>query len=207
MNWIFLMVLPLAYLLGSVPSAYLIARLNGGLDIRDEPDGKISAAAVYRRVGLISFLSVVFLDIGKAILAVMISQWIKAPPEIVLLTGICAIAGHQWSIFLRFQGGLGATTIGGVLVSVATVPTVIGASIAAVVLWRTRNSTFSFVIGVVTIFVIIFAMQYSHVDPPPIFLVFPPPPLLVVYPILMLVMMAIKALQIKYRPGTTIKTR
>lgn len=207
MNWILLLVLPLAYLLGSVPSAYLIARFNGGLDIRDEPDGKISAAAVYRRVGLFSFMAVVFLDIGKAMLAVLIAQWIKAPPEIVLLAGICAIAGHQWSIFLRFQGGLGATTIGGVLVSVATVPTVIGASIAAVILWRTRNSTFSFVIGVVTIFVIIFAMQYSRVDPPPIFLVFPPPPLLVAYPILMLAMMAIKALQIKYRPGPTIKVK
>jgi glycerol-3-phosphate acyltransferase PlsY len=207
MNWIVLLALPVAYLLGSVPSAYIIARLNGGMDIRDEVDGKISAAAVYRRVGLLSFLTVVILDIGKAALAVLIAQWLKAPAEIVLLTGVCAVAGHQWSIFLRFQGGLGATAICGVLIASATVPTVIGAAVAAVLAWKTKNSTYSFAIGMLIILVIIFAMQFSQVVPPPIFLVFPPPPLLVAYPAILALMMAIKALQIKYRPGATIKAK
>jgi acyl phosphate:glycerol-3-phosphate acyltransferase len=207
MNWAVLWSLPIAYLLGSIPSAFIVARFNGGLDLRDEADGKISAAAVYRRVGLLSFLLVVIMDIGKAALAALIAQWIKAPMEIVLLTGVCAIAGHQWSIFLKFQGGLGATTIGGVLVAIATVPTVIGAAIAAVLYWKTKNSTYSFVIGVSIILIIIFAMQFSQVLPPPIFISFPPPPLLVAFPAILVLMMAIKALQIKYRPGATIKAK
>lgn len=207
MNWTVLWTLPVSYLLGSIPSAFIVARYNGGLDLRDEADGKISAAAVYRRVGLLSFLLVVMLDIGKAALAVLIAQWMKAPMEIVLLTGVCAIAGHQWSIFLKFQGGLGATTIGGVLVAIATVPTVIGAAIAAVLYWKTKNSTYSFVIGVSIILIIIFAMQFSQVAPPPIFISFPPPPLLVAFPAILVLMMAIKALQIKYRPGATIKAK
>jgi len=207
MNWIELLTIPVAYLLGSIPSAYIVARLNGGLDIRDEADGKISAAAVYRRVGLLSFVMVVILDIGKSALAVLIAQWINAPTEIVLLTGVFAIAGHQWSIFLKFQGGLGATAICGVLISVTTVPTLIGAAIAALLEWKTKNSTYSFVIGVLIIFIVIFAMQFSEVMPPPIFIVFPPPPLLVAYPAIMVAMMFIKALQIKYRPGANLKAK
>lgn len=207
MNWTDLLVLPVAYLLGSIPSSFIVASLNGGQDIRDEVDGKISAAAVYRRIGLLSFLMVVILDIGKTALGVLIAQWLKVPAEIVLLTGICAIAGHQWSIFLKFKGGLGATAIAGVLITVATVPTVIGAAVAAILMWKTRKSTYSFIIGVMIIFAVIFATQWSQVIPPPIFLVFPPPPLLVLYPVILLIMMALKALQIKFRPGTALKVK
>jgi acyl phosphate:glycerol-3-phosphate acyltransferase len=207
MNWLILLTLPLAYLLGCVPSSYIVARLNGGMDIRDEKDGKISAAAVYRRVGLLSFVMVVAMDIGKAALAVLIAEWMKAPLEIILLAGVCAIAGHQWSVFLKFQGGLGATAICGVLISVATVPTAIGATVAAMLMWKTRKSTYSFVIGVTIILIIIFAMQFSSVVPPPVFLSFPPPPLLVAYPAILVLMMAVKALQIKYRPGAVIKAK
>ena len=198
-------VILVAYLLGSIPSSYIIARINGGIDIRDEPDGKISAATVYRRVGLTSFLVAVIMDIGKTALAVMIAQWIKASPEIVLLSGLCAIAGHQWSVFIRFQGGMGATAIGGVLFTVVTVPTLIGGTVAGLLMWRTRKSTFSYVTGVLIVFGIILALQWSQVSPPPIFLVFPPSPLLVAYPLILLLMMVIKAMQIKYRPGTIIK--
>lgn len=207
MDWIDLWVIPVAYLLGSIPSSYIVARLNGRQDIRDEPDGKISAAAVYRRVGLLSFLLVVIMDIGKTALAVMIVQWMKVPPEIVLLAGVCAIAGHQWSIFIRFQGGLGATAIGGVLFTVITFPTLIGGAVAGLLMWKTRHSTYSYLIGVLIVFIIVFAMQWSQVIPPPIFLIFPPPPLLIAYPVLLILMMGIKALQIKYRPGATIKAK
>jgi len=207
MNWFDLWVIPIAYLLGSIPSAYIVAKLNGRQDIRDEGDGKISAAAVYRRVGLLSFLMVVSLDIGKVALAVLIAQWAGVPPEIVLLAGICAVAGHQWSIFIKFQGGLGATAIGGALITVITIPTLIGAAVAGVLMWKTRKSTYSFVVGILIIVIILFAMQWSEVVPPPLFLVFPPPPLLVAYPAILLTMMALKALKVKCRPGAALKTK
>ena len=204
MNWISLISLPVAYLIGSISSAYIIARVNGKIDVRDEPDGKISAAAVYRRVGLLSFLGVVALDIGKAILAVLIAWWLNADLLVLLLAGIFAIAGHQWSIFLKFQGGLGATTIGGVLFAIVTLPMLVGAAIAAILAWRTKNSSYSFGIGVIMIAIVLFAMQWSTVvqpwnfiSPPP----FPPSPLLIVYPLLLLLMMVLKWLQVKYRPG------
>lgn len=209
-----LICIPIALLLGSIPSAYIVAKLNGKVDIRDEPDGKISAAAVYRRVGLLSFITVVVMDIGKAALAVLIAQWLKAAPQWVMLAGALAVAGHQWSMFLRFQGGRGATVIGGVLVAVCTIPMLIGAAIAGVLAWKTKNSTYSFGVGVIMITVVLFAMQWSDVTAPPILIALPslPPPLtayhlLIVYPVILGLMMVLKALQVKYRTGTAILTK
>ncbi len=206
--------IPIAFLLGSVPSAYIVAKLSAKVDIRDEPDGKISAAAVYRRVGLLAFITVVVMDIGKAALAVLIAQWLKAPPQWVMLAGAVAVAGHQWSMFLRFQGGRGATVIAGVLVAACTVPTLIGAAIAGVLAWRTKNSTYSFGVGMIVIAMILFTMQWSGVTPPQILIALPslPPPLtayqlLIAYPVILGLMMMLKALQVKYRPGANILTR
>jgi len=206
-----LICIPIALLLGSTPSAYIVAKVNGKVDIRDEPDGKISAAAVYRRVGLLSFILVVAMDIGKAALAVLIAQWLKASPQWVMLAGAVAVAGHQWSMFLRFQGGRGATVIAGVLVAVCTVPTLIGAAIAGVLAWRTGNSTYGFAAGMLMISAVLFTMQWSDVMAPPLLIAspLPPPPLtayhlLIAYPLILGLMMVLKALQVKYRPGATI---
>ncbi len=213
MNWMSLISIPIACLLGSIPSAFLVAKYNGKIDIRDESDGRISAAAVYRRVGLLSFLMVVILDIGKAALSVLIAQWLGADAVIVMLAGVVAIASHQWSMFLKFQGGLGSTTMGGVLVCIATVPTVIAAVVASVLVYKTKRSTVSFIVAIVTIVILLFAMQWSKVAPP-ILIAVPslPPPLtsyhlLIIYPLILLGMMALKGLQIKYRPGAPLKKK
>jgi glycerol-3-phosphate acyltransferase PlsY len=214
MNWISLICIPIAYLLGSIPSAFIVAKYYGKIDIRDEPDGRISAAAVHRRVGLLPFLVVVIMDIGKAALAVLAAQWLNAEPLVVMLAGVVAIAAHLWSMYLKFQGGLGSTAMGGVLVCVATVPTVIGAMIASLVVYKTKKSTFSFVVGILTIIILLFAMQWSKIPSPPILIASPllPPPftayhILIVYPLVLLLMMALKNAQIKYRPGAPLKTK
>jgi acyl phosphate:glycerol-3-phosphate acyltransferase len=207
-----LLCIPIALLLGATPSAFIVARLVGKIDIRDEPDGKISAAAVYRRVGLLPFMIVVVMDIGKAALAVLIAQWLLAGPMLVMLAGAIAIASHQWSIFLRFQGGRGATVIAGVLICICTVPTLIGAAVAGLLALMTKNSSSSFGIGLLAITATLFALQWSNIAMPPILIAAPSPAppitayhLLIIYPLLLGLMMTIKALQVKYRPGATLR--
>jgi glycerol-3-phosphate acyltransferase PlsY len=143
---------------------------------------------------------------------VLIAQWLKADPLMVMLAGAIAIVSHQWSIFLRFQGGRGATVIGGVLVAICTVPMLTGAAVAALMALRTKNSTSSFGIGLLTIAVLLFALQWSNISIPPILIVTPslPPPftayhLLIIYPLLLGLLMMVKALQVKYRPGASLK--
>jgi len=108
----------LAYLLGSISSTCIVGYLFGRMDMRTEPDGRISAAAVFRRIGLGPFVCVGLMDIGLVVLAVMIAKLLTHTPNIMMLAGFAAVAGHNWSIFLGLRGGLGATAIFGALVAV-----------------------------------------------------------------------------------------
>src|SRR4030043_2060187 len=115
----------LGYLIGSIPSAYIIGRLMGKIDVRQEGDGRISAAAVHRKLGVVPFVLVVVMDVGVGVLSVLIAKMLTdAPLDVftdsqlaVLVAGFAAVVGHNWSVFLKFKGGLGATTTFGVLVS------------------------------------------------------------------------------------------
>ncbi|MFA5079134.1 MAG: glycerol-3-phosphate acyltransferase [Dehalococcoidia bacterium] len=211
-NNLSLICLPIALFLGAIPSSFIVAMLAARVDIRDEPDGKISAAAVYRRVGLLPFVIAVVMDIGKGALAVLIAQWLHADSLVVMLAGIIAIISHQWSIFLRFQGGRGATVMGGVLVCVCTIPTLIGAAVAGLAALWIKNSTAGFGTGIVALFALLFALQWSDIAIPPIMVAEPSPPppftpyqALIIYPVLLGLLMMIKALQVKYRPGALLK--
>jgi len=211
-NDLSLICIPIAFLLGAMPSSFIVAMLAAKIDIRDEPDGKISAAAVYRRVGLLPFLIAVIMDLGKGALSVLIAQWMNAGPLLIMLAGVVAVVSHQWSIFLRFQGGRGATVMGGVLVCICTVPTLIGAAVAGVMALWIKNNSASFGIGIVAIFMVLFSLQWLDIAIPPILIVTPsiPPPFtpyqaLIGYPVLLGLLMTIKALQVKYRPGATLR--
>jgi glycerol-3-phosphate acyltransferase PlsY len=112
-----LLVVFVAYLLGSIPSAYLVGRLMKGLDIREAGDGRLGAAATYRRVGLAGSIIVGLTDLTKGAAAVFLAQGLGLPLWAVLLAGLAVVVGHNWSVFLRFKGGKGALTIYGVLAS------------------------------------------------------------------------------------------
>ena len=115
MEFVQLLAIPIGYLLGAFPSAYIIGRLWGRVDISREGDGHVSATAVYRRSGRIPFVTVIILDVGKGALAIFIANNITDNLYIVLAAGIAAVIGHCWSVYIKFRGGLGATAIYGVL--------------------------------------------------------------------------------------------
>jgi glycerol-3-phosphate acyltransferase PlsY len=106
--------LVVAYLLGSIPSAYIITRLATGKDIRQLGGGNAGARNVFHEVGLWAAIIVGVFDVGKGAAAVAIASWLLGAPQLfVLAAGLAAVAGHMWSIYLKFTGGNGlATTIG-----------------------------------------------------------------------------------------------
>lgn len=97
----------LGYLLGSIPSAYIVGRLVGKIDVREEGDGRISASVVHRKLGLLPFLLVVVMDVVKGAIAVIIAGLLTDSLIVVLLSGFAAVLGHNWSVFLKFKGGVG----------------------------------------------------------------------------------------------------
>lgn len=109
-----------AYLLGSIPAAYIVTRLATGKDIRRLGSGNVGGNNVFQEVGLRAAIPVAFFDVGKGTAAVAIAHGLLnvplfEPHIFVLLSGIAAVAGHIWSIYLKFSGGNGLSATIGVL--------------------------------------------------------------------------------------------
>jgi len=104
----------IGYLLGSIPSAYIAARVVKGKDIRQIGSSNIGAVNTFREVGIKAGLAVTITDIGKGTAAVAIAYWLLDVSQLfVLAAALAAIVGHNWMVFLKFSGGKGmATTIG-----------------------------------------------------------------------------------------------
>ena len=99
----------IAYLLGSIPAAYIVTRLATGKDIRRLGSGNVGGNNVYRHAGLRAAIPVVIFDVGKGTAAVAIAHWLLDAPLyephlFVLLSGIAVVAGHMWSVYLIFAG-------------------------------------------------------------------------------------------------------
>jgi glycerol-3-phosphate acyltransferase PlsY len=96
------------YMLGSIPSAYIVTRIVRGEDIRKLGGGNIGGLNTMREVGKWPAFFVVLFDTGKGIAAVAIAYWLfDVPPLFVMLAGLMSVIGHIWMVFLRFSGGRG----------------------------------------------------------------------------------------------------
>jgi glycerol-3-phosphate acyltransferase PlsY len=114
---VLILVLGASYLLGSIPIGLLVAKLKG-IDIRRHGSGNIGATNVFRILGTGPGFFVLAADILKGMIAVWLGSFIGGP-NMGLMAGLAAIAGHTWSIFLNFSGGKGVATAGGVLLALA----------------------------------------------------------------------------------------
>ena len=96
-----------AYLLGSVPAAYLIAKWRRGIDIRQYGSGNVGASNVLAVVSKRWSIPVTVFDIGKGALTVWVAQLLELDAAQQVTVGVVTVIGHNWPIFLRFQGGRG----------------------------------------------------------------------------------------------------
>ena len=104
-----------SFIIGSIPTGLLIARAKG-IDLRKVGSGNIGATNVMRAVGKKAALFTLIGDIAKGIVPVVITKALAFDPLYAGISGISAILGHNFSIFLKFKGGKGvATSIGVVL--------------------------------------------------------------------------------------------
>ena len=129
----------IGYILGSMPFAYIIARLMKGIDIRQKGSGNTGALAVWREVGPLSGIIVLIADIGKGVLAVYIAKWLGLDLTWTCVAGLTAVVGHNWPAFLEFRGGKGAATVLGVLVALTPVSLLICGGIVLILIAITRN--------------------------------------------------------------------
>ncbi|PYR63721.1 MAG: acyl-phosphate glycerol 3-phosphate acyltransferase [Acidobacteria bacterium] len=127
-----------AYLIGSVPFALLLARRWGAADLRRIGSGNLGAANVLRASGVKAGVLVAVLDITKGAVSVMLAQRFADHAAAPAAAGLAAIVGHIYPVWLRFRGGKGVATACGVF-SVLTpfaIPPALGIFVVAV--WLTK---------------------------------------------------------------------
>jgi glycerol-3-phosphate acyltransferase PlsY len=112
----------LAYLIGSFPTAYLVARLRKGVDIRDVGSHNVGAMNVFYKVGFWDGMVVLLTDIGKGAAGVAVAKYLVGtdyyfwtPYIWQYLAGFFVILGHNFPVFLKFKGGKGGACCIGIL--------------------------------------------------------------------------------------------
>jgi glycerol-3-phosphate acyltransferase PlsY len=128
-----------AYLLGSIPFAYIFGKIKG-IDIRTVGDRNVGAGNVFRHVGLGLGVATLVADIAKGALAILLAGAIDVSETIILFTGIVAVIGHNWPVFLQFRGGRGLAAAIGVLLVLLTKEMLIAAVVGITVLVITGSA-------------------------------------------------------------------
>ncbi|MBA7620941.1 Glycerol-3-phosphate acyltransferase [subsurface metagenome] len=185
----FILLLVGGYLMGSIPAAYLAARWSRRIDIRQYGSGNVGGANLFRVSAKWIAVVVGLFDIGKAMLAVWVAHLVGLDIAQQVAIGIAGIIGHNWPVFLRFNGGRGISTIMGValivpllngyvpwsliafmaimianVLTVRNIPLGIGIAVAAmpIVSWAV-GEPLAMILGFVTMFLI---MVIRRLTPP-----------------------------------------
>ncbi|QRG69894.1 glycerol-3-phosphate 1-O-acyltransferase PlsY [Brevibacillus choshinensis] len=128
----------ISYLIGSISFSYLIAKKVAGIDIRSHGSGNAGATNTLRVLGKGPGIAVLILDALKGLAAMGITHLITGDPLAYAVSGLFAIAGHNWPIFFGFRGGKGIATTLGVALGFSPVAFLIGAVVAVVLIAVTR---------------------------------------------------------------------
>jgi glycerol-3-phosphate acyltransferase PlsY len=137
-TWLFL---GLAYLLGSIPTSFVVGRAVHGVDLRKHGSGNLGATNTFRVLGWRAAVPVILVDVAKGWLpAAFFPIWDgTAPLEWALAYGAAAIVGHVFSVFVAFRGGKGVATSAGVFMALAPWAVLIAALVWLVVVVLTRT--------------------------------------------------------------------
>jgi glycerol-3-phosphate acyltransferase PlsY len=143
----------MGYFIGSIPTAYIVTRLKTGKDIRKLGGGNVGGLNTYKEVGSVPALFVMLIDLGKGAGVAAISHWTLHLNEPYTLIAIAAaVVGHNWMVWLKFNGGKGMGLIAGSLLVVMPIyryTPELGIIIATVILpfLLTRNVALAMGIG------------------------------------------------------------
>jgi len=136
-----------AYLIGSLPIAFLISRIKSGIDIRKVGSGNAGALNVYRQISKKYGCIVFMFDAGKGALATYIPIWLGTNDIVIYLSVVASVVGHNWPVFLWFKGGKGVATVTGASFLILPVMTFIAPITFTCTFLITRNVIVSIVVA------------------------------------------------------------
>ena len=170
----FIYVIMIGYFLGSIPFGAIVARFQGKKNILKYGSGKIGATNVLRTVGRKAAALVVVGDVLKGVLTVVLAGLIFGNDLLIVgnvglgtlvaqvIAGLAAVAGHNWSIFLKFKGGRGVATFFGGLIALCPPAALIGGEVLFLSVGLTRYASFGSILGVVATYVILIPLTLMN---------------------------------------------
>jgi len=151
-----------AYILGSIPTSYIIGKLIKGIDIRDFGSGNVGATNALRILGTKVGVFTLIIDIGKGFLAVNFARFIIPEPTdiIIIITGLFAIIGHIFTIFLKFKGGKGVATSAGVFIAIIPIPVALALFVFVLTVWLSKFVSLGSILAALTLFISELVMNF-----------------------------------------------
>ncbi len=151
-----LILIIVAYLLGSIPTALIISKRFFGIDIRDYGSGNMGATNTFRVLGSKYGTIVMVIDILKGMAAVglfyFLPHYLSNEPDrtnFMIGLGLAAVLGHVFPIFANFKGGKGVATLFGMILAVQPVVAVSCVGVFIIVLYLTRYVSLSSILGAI----------------------------------------------------------
>lgn len=151
-----------AYLLGSISTGLLVAKLNHGPNLREVGSKNTGASNVLRTMGLRNGLITFVGDCGKAALACGIGYWALGQYG-AMLAGLMVILGHNWPVFFQFKGGKGVASSCGVMLVCFPIPALISYVVAIGIIAATRFISLGSMC-MLTVFAILVSVFFSGGD-------------------------------------------
>lgn len=140
-----------AFILGSIPFGVIISRFTTGIDITKQGSGNIGATNVARSLGIKWGMVTLVLDFFKGFIPIYLCQRIFNWPEMsILIIGLTSLLGHQFSIFLKFHGGKGVSTVFGVFMAISPFTAIIAFIIFSGIVYRFDYVSLASIIAVST---------------------------------------------------------
>ena len=159
----------LAYLIGSIPTALIISRRFFGIDIRDYGSGNMGATNTFRVLGSRYGTIVMSIDILKGVLAVALYNFIPyylhnelERTNFMIGLGMAAVIGHIFPIFANFKGGKGVATLFGMILALQPVVAVSCVGVFLFVLYLTRYVSLGSILGAIMLPVSVLWIWNEH---------------------------------------------
>lgn len=140
-----------AYLLGSIPTSYLVVQFFHGKDIRRLGTTNPGMMNVWDNLGFASALVVAIGDIGKGTIAVGLAYWLNADIVVVGAVALTVVLGHDFSVFLKFHGGNGMAPAVGAVIALLPISTLYVLATVVALYLVTRRKRASGIIGIALI--------------------------------------------------------
>jgi glycerol-3-phosphate acyltransferase PlsY len=152
-----------SYLLGAIPTSYLVSRAFAKIDLRQHGSGNLGATNLYRVLGWKYAIPVALFDIAKGAIPVLyFAPQVSSSELFALACGVAAILGHVFSVFVQFKGGKGVATAAGVMLGLTPIALAVAAAVWGVVLLLTGYVSLSSIAAAAVLPVAVYLLEHPR---------------------------------------------